>query len=278
VGAGGDDDLDERLMAEDEPFDERQPHVMTALGPIEPAALGITLVGAWGVPLMGPNRDPATALLDLEQLYATGVRAVVELDAADSEQRRADLAWLSARSPIHILTSAGIAPDDAVSEPASNVPPVRAGLRLLDGAPAGALGVTFSRLPVFISLESVQVALRGETVNSDAPHTIVADPLSASADELRGVLDAGNRLVLVAEDDTSTMPLVAALFKQLADLEFGDRLALAYRGDPITVMERMPIFLMEAGLTSADVRGILVDNPLRSLLVAGKREADQDKG
>ena len=66
------------------------------------------------------------------------------------------------------------------------------------------------------------------------------------------------------------MPAAAAAFKRLMDAGAGDRLALGYAGDPITVMQRMPIFLMEAGLTSVQVRQVLVENPLKSLLIRGE--------
>lgn len=274
VGAGDEDDLDERLMAEEEPIDEREPHVMTALGPIEPAALGLTLVGAWDVSLVGPDRDPATALLQLEQLYATGVRAVVELDCLDSESRLADLAWLSARSPIHILTSAGFTPDEFVAGSRPSVP-VRPGLRVPPAVPNAPTKDGRGRLPIFVELTTVLDTLPEMArfaAETGVPLTAVADPLSATTGDTRAVLEAGARLVLIAGDEASTMPAVAARFKWLSDLGFSDRLGLGYRGDPVMVMERMPIFLMEAGLASIAVREILVGNPLQSLLRRGMSE------
>lgn len=273
VGAGPEDDLDERLLAEDEPVDERQPHVMTALGPIEPAALGLTLIGAWGVPLVGPDRDPATALLHLEQLYATGVRAVVELLPASTGSHLADLGWLMARSPIHIVTSAGLRPGERDQDAETGVP-VRVGLQTVPSSGHAVGGANSRRLPRFLNLDSEGAAEMALSPASESdpkgPVTVVADPLAERFRHVDNLLESEVLLALVTGDDAASMPAAAAAFKRLMDAGAGDRLALGYAGDPITVMQRMPIFLMEAGLTSVQVRQVLVENPLKSLLIRGE--------
>lgn len=118
VGAGEEDDLDRRLAAEAEPFDLRRPHVMTALGPIEPAALGPTLAAeriSSGPPPSASNGEPAddphATLAELEDLYAAGGRAV--LDATTDHGRDATiLGWIAARAPVHLVavTGAGSGP------------------------------------------------------------------------------------------------------------------------------------------------------------------------
>ena len=120
VGAGEEDDLDRRLAAEAEPFDLRRPHVMTALGPIEPAALGPTLAAeriSSGPPPSASNGEPAddphATLAELEDLYAAGGRAV--LDATTDQGRDATvLGWIAARAPVHLVAVTG-AQSDATS-------------------------------------------------------------------------------------------------------------------------------------------------------------------
>jgi hypothetical protein len=217
-------------------------------------------------------------LQQLEQLYATGVRAMVEFDPIDSESRRADLAWLSARSPIHILTSAGIAPDDPATGAMPNLP-VRAGLQMLAGPPGSERASGHHRLPAFMQLASALDALSAIArvpAGTTVPLTVVADPHTVSVEDAETVLAVGVCIVLVARDDPAAMPALAATFKRLADLGFSDRVALGYAGDPLTVMERMPLFLMEADFTSTEVRQLLVDNPLRSLLIGGHSSHSED--
>ena len=89
VGAGEDDDLDRQLLEEDDAFDRGQPHVVTALGPVEPGALGVTLAGEpigrlALVPSSGEVDGRHEMLAELEDAYSSGVRAVaVETGDAD---------------------------------------------------------------------------------------------------------------------------------------------------------------------------------------------------
>lgn len=116
VGAGEEDDLDRRLAAEEEPFDLRRPHVMTALGPIEPAALGPTLaaerVGSTTPAPAGDDGPPAdrdATLAELEDLYAAGGRALLDPTTADEGRDVGALRWLAARAPVHLLAVTGVA-------------------------------------------------------------------------------------------------------------------------------------------------------------------------
>jgi predicted metal-dependent phosphotriesterase family hydrolase len=113
VGADPDDDLEARLTAEEanEPFDLRQPFVMTLLGPIHPAALGPTLLAPALVPTPASTATPATpatagderltAVAALEDLYAAGGRAVALL--ATHLHHPAPVAWVAARAPVHLV-------------------------------------------------------------------------------------------------------------------------------------------------------------------------------
>jgi phosphotriesterase-related protein len=115
VGAGEEDDLDRRLAEEEEPFDLRRPHVMTVLGPIEPGALGVTLVDErlTGAPPDGRDDrdlrldDPHASLAELEDFYAAGGRAVVDGTAPDQGRDAAALRWIAARAPAHLIAVTG---------------------------------------------------------------------------------------------------------------------------------------------------------------------------
>lgn len=111
VGAGPDDGLDRLLEAEEEPFDLRRSHVRTLLGPIEPAALGPTLVGE-DLDKLGRSLDAAdigagardALAAELEDAYAAGIRGVVAL--ARTTAALEDLRRLAGRSPLHLVAAA----------------------------------------------------------------------------------------------------------------------------------------------------------------------------
>ena len=72
----------------DDPFDLSQPHVMTALGPIDPGALGFTLHHEHVFNLINPLGmsdpdqildDPAASLVDLELYFAAGGAGLVRV-------------------------------------------------------------------------------------------------------------------------------------------------------------------------------------------------------
>lgn len=114
IGAGEEDDLDRRLEAEEEPFDLGQPHVMTALGPIAPAALGPTLIAervspATSAPGDDPSDDPHATLAELDDLFAAGGRAIVDATTADRGRDVAALRWVAARAPVHLIVVTGVA-------------------------------------------------------------------------------------------------------------------------------------------------------------------------
>lgn len=154
VGAGPDDDLEARLAAEEagEPFDRRRPHVITLLGPIEPAALGVGLVARSIIRGPAPAATPAAgsepfaAVAALEDFYAVGGRAVV--DAAPNHPGRPDrasLPWIAARAPVHLV--AGTAPPFA--GPTSREEPDRASDgNAHDGGEGGNGGAGFVRLDI----------------------------------------------------------------------------------------------------------------------------------
>lgn len=266
VGAPADDDLEQRLAAEDEPFDGRQPHVLTALGAIPPAALGVTLFGSWDRPLLATGRAPGAVLLELEQLYAAGVRAVVDLASVASTQQAADLVWISRRSPVHIVVGAG----PTLTTAAANQH-LHFGISRFESPPSPRGAVARHDRPRFVRAAAwataAQAAARPGWVEDDgAGWTVVAEPRDATPSLVLAAIEAGARLVLTISDgDAGALAGSAALIRDLVELGFGDRLSLGYNADPLVLMERFPLFLMEAGLPAIAVRRILIDNPAEAL-------------
>lgn len=111
-------DEGERFEPEDEEeeFDLSQPHVMTALGPIDPGALGFTLHHEHIFNLTNPLAandpdlvldDPASSLTDLELYFAAGGRAIVDMGPADYGRSVSDLLQIAQHAPVHIVLVTG---------------------------------------------------------------------------------------------------------------------------------------------------------------------------
>src|SRR5215213_6618456 len=118
----------------DEPFDLNRPHVMTALGPVDPGALGFTLPQEHVIS-RPPGGDPvlqlddiAKAVGELEGYALTGGRALVDLTTADYGRNVGDILWIAQRVPVHIVLatsvhghrsagpSLGVAPLDKIAD------------------------------------------------------------------------------------------------------------------------------------------------------------------
>ena len=99
-----------------EDFDLSLPHVMTALGPVDPGALGFTLHHEHIFNLANPLAakdddlvldDPAASVTDLEIYFAAGGRAIIDMGPADYGRSVTELLWIAQRSPVHIVLSTG---------------------------------------------------------------------------------------------------------------------------------------------------------------------------
>ena len=286
VGADPDDDLDARLAAEDVAFDLSLPHVMTALGPIDPDALGVThfgerLLEQTANDFAGTGIDPFdSAVAELEDLYSAGVRGVVALDRT-SAVGLAPLQRIAAHSLLHIvLVGEGRRPEV--------VPPVGAvRLRGLDEAAALARLGWPAAMPLLIDAAAV--------INPDAARAAILriggnpGPLTVlDAARLREpvremLLEAGASLAFNAYGaghlGESSVEVVAAL----ARAGRADRVVLgsgitaavglrAHGGAPgwAGLTERFVLDVMERGVAAADIRAMLVDNPHRQLTMPGR--------
>ena len=104
-------DLDE----EDEPYDLTLPHVMTALGPIDPGSLGFTLSHEhlFCRPSTGVEDpdfildDAGAAVTELEYLFTGGGRAVVDMSTTDYGRDIAEMRWIAQHAPVHLVLAAG---------------------------------------------------------------------------------------------------------------------------------------------------------------------------
>ncbi len=93
-----------------------QPHVMTALGPIDPGALGVTLhhehviakpmdVGAADPDLLLDSTDAAYA--ELEDAFHAGLRTIVDMTPADYGRDPVAIYWVAQRVPVHVIVITG---------------------------------------------------------------------------------------------------------------------------------------------------------------------------
>jgi hypothetical protein len=90
--------------------------------------------------------------------------------------------------------------------------------------------------------------------------------LTANQERAREYEDVAGLAVVVTTEPVERMSRAAAMVRDLViECGFGDRLALGYTSDPVGFMERFPLLLMEAGLSVAAVRRLLVENPARAL-------------
>lgn len=93
-----------------------QPHVMTALGPISPGALGVTLhhehviakpmdVGQQDSDLLLDSVDAAIA--ELEDAFFLGLRGIVDMTPADYGRDIRAIQWVAQRVPVHVIVVTG---------------------------------------------------------------------------------------------------------------------------------------------------------------------------
>lgn len=93
-----------------------QPHVMTALGPIAPGALGLTLhhehviakpmdVGVADPDLLLDSTDAAVA--ELEDAFFLGLRGIVDMTPADYGRDPRAIRWVAQRVPVHVIVVTG---------------------------------------------------------------------------------------------------------------------------------------------------------------------------
>lgn len=284
VGAGEDDDLDRQLLEEDDAFDRGQPHVVTALGPVEPGALGVTLAGEpigrlALVPSSGEVDGRHEMLAELEDAYSSGVRAVA-VETGDADELPV-LHWLAGRVQPHLVL---LAPPEVALEGAprgaARLPEIGGVLVPEIAAPETLAAVVSSGLPVRVGAERAARRLLEAGI---APGRL---SLSLPATRVPSVSGwTGDRPTLVvpapaAGEEAGWASSVA----RLVDEGWGERLAVSSgiatpeqmlaRGGPRGLgwtMAHLPLALMEAGLDALAVRALFIDNPARMLTIDPER-------
>ena len=303
VGAGETDDLDRALLAEadNEPFDLTAPHVMTALGPVDPPALGITLgssswIGA-DEPLGTLVDGPSLAAAELELFHAAGGRAVLVAAIAGDEISMDRAREVATRSPCHLVLTANVDELGArvtvqlVETLAALVTPgrgphrVRAGLLGIDCGD-GRDGIATIDVADAVAethhLTGVPVLLRGRAAAVDdwfdrltgagvRPDRVVIALLHEEDGEAdRPFLDGGATLLIEREAGSGVTDgsLATAISRRVAD-GFGSQLLLGDRSGHgwNDLLERLPLTLMETGMDARQVRQLLVENPARALSI-----------
>jgi hypothetical protein len=291
VGAGPDDDLDRQLLEEDDAFDRSQPHILTALGPVEPAALGPALsgelIGRLAAQPSGIAPDGRHELLaELEDLYASGVRGVA-VECAQSQIGL--LHWLAGRVQPNLVL---LAPPAAL---AKHHPPPELGGLLIDSGDANRVALAADlalaqRIPV-------RIAANGDATNAiEAALALAGAGIPEHSISISGlnlvnasVALAGCGATIVVTPDFASLAHSAQSIADLAAAGFGDRLAIASgisaRTDLLAfggerglgwTMATAPLLLMDAGMDALAVRALFIDNPARMLTIAGENDRTHD--
>lgn len=250
----------------DDSFDLSQPHIQTALGPIEPDDLGYTaclsLRGEWDDHW---SRDPGGTVAALEDAYNGGLRGLLMTEPLRTEQEVADLIWIAGRSPVHLIVA-----KDPIK------PDIFADISLK----AGCFSVSkTSHLP------QVQSAISDDperlplvlTFGSD-PSVMVLLPATGRFADLERLAEIGKPESEATSTDFGAFSAVRIGFDQLQQVasfpliqpDYANLLLLAIGSSPSSWMEaveRSPLELMERGFDAPTVRRILVDNPARALTI-----------
>jgi predicted metal-dependent phosphotriesterase family hydrolase len=239
---------DEAFVPPIDPDDERlgDPHIMTALGPIEPGALGATILRGTilrtppdGGPADARLDDPHVTLSELENAQYAGLTAMVDFTTTDDGLDAPGARWVAERTALHLVLATGSAhPAAPGADPATLAAGLvrdltegvagtaaRAGVIAIPADPAWIAAAAAAQAtvlaPVAITVASplqIDAALRSAALAGiDPARTILAGISGAWPREvLRRPLDAGSWLLVdqLAADwdaDQTHVATIAAL-------------------------------------------------------------------
>jgi hypothetical protein len=248
-------------------FDLSQPHIVTALGPIDPDDLGFTACLSPSVENDDRwSRNPGGTVAALEDAYNGGLRALLIAEPMRSEQEVADLVWIAGRSPVHLIVTKDPIRRDIFTD--TSLKPGCLRISMMPFIPQVARTVLDypERLPVVLTFEpgpSVMV-LSPSTARLADLERIAETPTQPESEATSIELGTFNP-VRVSFDRPRQIPGFTLVHPEHAYL-----LLLALGPSPSSwaeAVERSPLELMELGLDAPTVRRILVDNPVRALTI-----------
>jgi phosphotriesterase-related protein len=296
----GDNESFEPEEIEDRAIDlTSDPHIMTVLGPIDPADLGICHVDEHL--LTDPSsdsdderiNDPLRAIEELTSFVTAGGRAIVDATTSDRGRDLVGLVDVARRVPAHVICSTGghtsIATDLIAQEIREGV-----GLRKIRPGVIRASGGTRELDTVVASSNQTGLPLFFDTTSHQAEALLTAiesrlrGPNSLaivfrqelpSPDLASRIMTSGAYVALSGIGPSSAVG-TAQLVVQLAAHGFADRLLVsqgidrrsllhAWGGQPglVYLLERFTLELMEAGSDASVVRLLLIDNPAAALTI-----------
>lgn len=253
---------------EDEEVDRSQPHIMTVLGPIHPAALGPANLAASFVP-RGEQDDIGAILTEIQECAAVGLHALVDLRPIRNRREAEAALWLAQRSDLHLIVAA--AGDSA---------------QLIEAASVGLHGT--SVLPGLIVVDPSDAAVASGLSGSEAtglpllidtrlspPDSFVASERAATAirpsESWIGIPPGARILFDLAGEPPARWPIPPAKpgFSEspwLVGYDPADKgKALFSRWS--WLIEEFPILLLESGFELPDVQNLLIEAPADFLTI-----------
>ncbi len=313
---------------EEEIDPRRDPHVMTVLGPVDPAALGITLphehLLAAPPATVGEQPDYRTddrdaALADAESFGFAGGGAIVDCTPPDNGRDLAGLIWVAGGVAVHIVATTGFhkelhsghlvrghSPEELAQglirelrdgDEATGVRPgqLKGGSssdRISDTErtvfAAAALAHLATGVPVMTHAEAGTMGMEQVELLASLgvdPARITISHLDRRFDDremLRTVLLTGATIGFdqLGKPRCGPDEPKAAVIADLIAEGFGGQILLshdiarrslrpAYGGAPglTYLLDRFVFMLLDAGVSGADVRRLIVDNPARALTI-----------
>jgi hypothetical protein len=257
-------------------FGERR--VSTALGPIDPGALGFTLLA-----FDEDAIDPATRVTILEDASHAGLQGLIRLNPVTADTIR-DALWIAQRSPVHLVLSESAEHGHSGSGLDEWTGAISAAVRhaehsgLDEPTRSARIAAQESGKPVVVLRDSRSMA--GTTLPSlvEMPSGLCAVLVMPAARlELDGIgpfLGAGRYVCVsgsVREDGIDQLARAIAAFvhagyegQVLAAIEGAfENWASDATHEPALrrAVERLPLALMQVGLDAGTVRRLLVENP-----------------
>jgi phosphotriesterase-related protein len=252
----------------------RLPHVMTALGPVEPAELGASymaehlLYDVDAVPSGERLDDPMAAIQELTAFVTAGARTLVDVSTRSTGRDVMGLVDIARRVPAHVIVATGGNAETVQSEISEGIGPrkVRPGVAIAD---------TERDVPDLLALGLPVILTRPPRPTAQFDGVAL---LLEPGWEVGEFDDWPGFYIVTLGGEPAHLPAMAEAISRAVERGHSDRVMIAmgwdrrsrwhaFDGQPGLAfgMERIPLALMEAGLTALDVRKLLVDTPARFL-------------